>query len=71
MPMQTAYYDMPAVLDDNEYNEIFASYIHNLKFRPYREDYMICSRDAQEAVNDYLNGNISAEEAADAVNRIM
>lgn len=71
LPIQTKYYDMPVVLDYNEYNESFANYINNLKFRTYRDDYMLCSRDAQEALNDYLTGKTGVEETAKAVEKIM
>lgn len=71
LPIQTKYYDMPVVFDYNEYNEKFVSYIGCLQFRPCKEDYMLCSQSAQEAVKAFLNGEIGSEEAARAVNKVM
>lgn len=70
LPLKYKYFDLPAVYDSNEYNMHFANKLDSLDFRPLDSCYTQYSDAAQKAVEKYINGSISIDDAAEVFEKI-
>ncbi len=71
IPLKKKDYENPAITYYTNYTEEILPVLDELKFRPYRDDYTYLSRQARGKLSDYIIGEGSLDDAADAVEALL